>query len=57
MSFWIFLPRSNNFKDSFNCQSVGQERLIEKLFLMKYNEREYSQHQCDAVNVKGENQM
>ena len=32
---------------SFNYQSVGQHRLIEKLFLMKYNEREYYQHQCD----------
>ena len=32
-SFWIFLPRSNNFRES--CQSVGEYRLIEKLFLMK----------------------
>ena len=47
MSFWIFLQGSNSFKDSFNCQSVGQHRLIEKLFLIKYNEREYFQHQCE----------
>ena len=45
-SFWIFLQRSNNCKDSFNCQSVGQHRLIEKLFLMKYTDREYFQHKC-----------
>ena len=31
-SFKIFLSRSNNFRDSFNCQSVGQHKLIEKLF-------------------------
>ena len=36
---------------------VGQHRLIEKLFLMKYNKKEYFQHQCDSVNVKCENQM
>ena len=28
-----------------------------KLFLMKYNEREYSQYQCDSVKLKCENQM
>ena len=39
MSFWIFLPRFNNFRDSLNCQSVGQNRLIEKLFLMLYKEK------------------
>ena len=37
--------------------NTGQFRLIEKLFLMKYNEREYFQHQCDSVKVKCENQM
>ena len=57
MSLWIFLSRSNNFKDSFNFQSVGQHRLIEKLSLMKYNEKEYFRHQCDSVNVKFENEM
>ena len=37
--------------------SQGVNTLIEKLFLMKYNEREYFQHQCDSVNGKCENQM
>ena len=37
--------------------TVGQHRLIEKLFLMKKNEREYFQHQWDSVDVKCENQM
>ena len=36
---------------------MGQHRLIENVFLMKYNEREYFQHQSDSVNVKCENQM
>ena len=38
--------------DSLKCQSVGQHRLIEKLFLMKYKEREYFQHQREAVKLK-----
>ena len=54
---YIFLLRPNNFRDIFNCQAVGQHRLLDKLFLMKYNEMEYFQHQCDYVRVKCEKQM
>ena len=50
-SIWIFLPRYNSFKDGFNCQSVGQHRLIEKLRLMKCNEREYSGCICTILTV------
>ena len=30
---------------------------LKSCFLMKYNEEEYFQHQCDSVNVNYENQI
>ena len=49
MSFYIFLPWSKSFRDGF----------IEKLFLLKYNDREgiFPAHGCISAKVKCENQM
>ena len=45
------------FKRQFQLPVIGSTQIDRKAVLMKYNEKEYFQHQCDSVNVKCENQM